>query len=82
MICQELVGFLTDYLDGNLSAEERARFEEHLGRCPDCVNYLATYQTAIRLAKTSFSEGFEAILAEVPRELNQAIEAELIRKKS
>jgi len=27
---------LSAYLDGELSSEERARFEAHLERCPDC----------------------------------------------
>ena len=31
--CQELVELVTDYLEGALSPEETARFEEHIGRC-------------------------------------------------
>lgn len=34
-------GKLARYLDGSLAAEERARVEEHLGRCPLCSEELA-----------------------------------------
>ena len=51
MICQELVAFLMDYLDGRLSEPERLCFEQHIRACPDCVAYLATYQEAIRFGK-------------------------------
>jgi len=54
MTCRELVEFLMDYLDGQLSEPERLRFEEHLGECPDCVAYLATYREAVRLGKKAF----------------------------
>ena len=38
--CQELVELVTDYLEGALSPEETARFEDHIGRCAGCTAYL------------------------------------------
>lgn len=38
--CQELVELVTDYLEGNLPARERARFERHIAACPHCTAYL------------------------------------------
>jgi anti-sigma factor RsiW len=38
--CQELVELVTDYLEGALPADERARFEAHLAGCHGCRAYL------------------------------------------
>ena len=73
MTCRELVEFLMDYLDGQLSEPERLCFEEHLGECPDCVAYLATYQEAIRLGKEACKVGDDALPPEVPEDLVRAI---------
>jgi anti-sigma factor RsiW len=47
MSCRELVEVITDYLEGTMPAEDRARFEEHLGECPYCVNYLEQMRMTI-----------------------------------
>jgi anti-sigma factor RsiW len=73
MTCQELVAFLMDYLDGLLSEAERLRFAEHLGECPDCVAYLASYQETIRLGKAACGDGEGSIPADVPEELVRAV---------
>ena len=41
MTCRQLVDFLGAYLDGELSAEVRGRFEAHLSACPECSAYLS-----------------------------------------
>ena len=50
LTCQELVELVTDYLEGSLSAAQRARFEEHLAKCAGCRNYLAQMRQTIKLA--------------------------------
>lgn len=40
LTCRELVELVTEYLEGTLAPEERARFEEHLAVCPGCSIYL------------------------------------------
>ncbi len=40
MTCKELVELVTEYLEGGLPADERARFEAHLEECEGCVNYV------------------------------------------
>jgi anti-sigma factor RsiW len=40
LACREFVELVTDYLDGALSNEQRARFEEHLSGCEHCTGYL------------------------------------------
>ncbi|MDQ3889472.1 MAG: zf-HC2 domain-containing protein [Actinomycetota bacterium] len=47
--CRELVELVTDYLEGVLSDEERARFDEHVGGCPGCSAYLEQMRTTVRL---------------------------------
>ena len=73
MTCKELVEFLMDYLDGLLAESERRCFEEHLGECPDCVAYLATYREAVRLGKEACTAGNDSIPTDVPEELVRAI---------
>ena len=73
MTCRELIGFLADYLSGELPAEERRLFEEHLAECPDCVAYLETYETTIRLGKDAFSSAQDRGCADAPEELVVAI---------
>jgi anti-sigma factor RsiW len=47
--CQEFVELVTDYLEGALSAEDMARFEEHVGRCTGCAAYLDQIRETIAL---------------------------------
>jgi anti-sigma factor RsiW len=73
MTCQEVIGFLLAYLDGELPAEQRALFEEHLGECPDCVNYLESYTATVRLGQAAYSATEETLPPGLPEELVQAI---------
>lgn len=70
--CRDWIDRLTAYLDAELSAAEHAAFEAHLGVCPDCVDYLASYREAIRLGRLAFGADAEPA-AEVPEELIEAI---------
>jgi anti-sigma factor RsiW len=40
LACREFVELVTDYLEGALSPEQRARFEAHLAGCDACPGYL------------------------------------------
>ncbi len=52
MTCREILDFLFDYLDGNLSPAQRALFEEHFAICPSCVAYLHNYRQTIKLVRS------------------------------
>jgi anti-sigma factor RsiW len=48
--CQELVELVTDYLEGAMAPEERARFDAHVAECPGCDRYLEQMRATITLA--------------------------------
>ena len=45
--CRDAVALMTAYLDGALSASDRARLEGHLADCPHCSEYLAQLRVTI-----------------------------------
>lgn len=70
MTCREVLDYLMEFLDGELSSAQRAVFEEHLAVCTSCVAYLRTYQQGVKLGKAS-AVGDQG--AAVPEDLVQAI---------
>jgi anti-sigma factor RsiW len=54
MNCRDFTEFLNLYFDGELSAAERAVFDEHLAGCPDCTAYLQTYAATVRFGHAAF----------------------------
>jgi anti-sigma factor RsiW len=49
MRCDELVELVTEYLDGALSDDDRARVERHLRGCDGCTRVLAQWREVIRI---------------------------------
>jgi predicted anti-sigma-YlaC factor YlaD len=47
--CHELVELITDYLEGAMSQEMRARVDEHLVDCDGCTAFLDQFRTTIRV---------------------------------
>ena len=72
LTCRELIEFLAQYLDGELSAGERERFDGHLAACPSCRDYLASYRETIRLGQRACAPEADAPEG-VPAELVEAI---------
>lgn len=56
MKCREVVELMTDYLDGALSTEDRARFEDHIAGCDGCRAYLEQLRETRRVAGGLASE--------------------------
>ncbi len=48
MDCIELVELVTAYLEGQISVEDRARFEKHLSLCGSCRDYLEQMRLTLR----------------------------------
>lgn len=72
--CRELVELVTDYLEGALTDEDRARFEAHIGGCDGCVAYVEQMRTTInlvgRLAPEDLTPDAEAALLGAFRDWN------------
>ena len=47
LVCRQALALMSDYLDGALSSDDRARLDEHLADCPHCVEYLAQLRITI-----------------------------------
>jgi anti-sigma factor RsiW len=69
MTCRQVVELMTDYLEGALSAIDRARFEEHIAGCDGCTAYLAQLRMARRIVGRLAAE---PVPAAVERELLEA----------
>ena len=71
MTCKELVDVITEYFEGTLPAEDRARFERHLAGCDGCQAYLDQMRQTIgalgRLPPESLSHEAETKLLEAFR---------------
>jgi anti-sigma factor RsiW len=64
--CQEVVEVITDYLEGNLSAEDVAILEAHLAICDGCHHYVD--QIRITIATVGRIED-----EEIPAELRDTV---------
>ena len=49
LTCREVVEIVSDYLEGALSPEDRARFDAHLETCDGCTAYVEQMRETIRL---------------------------------
>jgi anti-sigma factor RsiW len=70
--CRELVELVTDYLEGALPEDERARFEEHIATCRGCKVYLEQIRETItvlgHLPEEALSPDAERVLLEAFRD--------------
>lgn len=73
MTCRDFADFLDRYLGGELPAELSRQFDEHLGACPDCRNYLETYRQTIRAGRAALGAEGEPVPPAVPDGLVKAI---------
>ena len=72
MLCTEHKALIQDYLDNELTPEERLRFEEHLAVCPSCQQELSGVRSLFAalegLQPVQEPAGFkEGVLAGLPR---------------
>jgi anti-sigma factor RsiW len=52
MNCRELLGQLSDYVDGELEATLCVELDAHLAKCPDCRVMVDTLRKTITLYQT------------------------------
>jgi len=48
LACREFVELVTDYLEGALTPEDRARMDAHLAGCEGCTGYLEDIRAIAR----------------------------------
>ncbi|MCX7977091.1 MAG: zf-HC2 domain-containing protein [Bellilinea sp.] len=60
MNCEELIRYLSDYIDNNLDEDLRADAEEHLRTCHNCHVVLDTTRKTILMYKGSLKEPIPA----------------------
>ena len=54
MTCEELISYLSAYLDQELDEELTAAAQEHLATCPNCRVVLHTTQKVIQLGQSQY----------------------------
>ena len=72
LTCQQLTEVITDYLEGVMPPDERARFDAHLAICDGCVTYVEQMRQAIGTVRTLRVEDVEAT---APDDLLEAFRA-------
>lgn len=60
-LCLEIFARLSEYLDGELAAEDCAAVEAHISDCPPCVEFLQELRTSVEA-----SRGFKTPVAPNP----------------
>jgi anti-sigma factor RsiW len=68
--CREFADFVMDYFEGQLAEATRARFDEHLTLCPDCVAYLRQYRDTVQAGHAAFGDELPAV---IPDDLVHAV---------
>ena len=71
--CGSVVKLLADYLEGQLAPALRQELDEHLGKCPDCVTQLRTYESTVSLLRSLRDE-------ELPPQLRLTVKSFIDRK--
>ena len=72
LTCRQLTEVLTDYLEGVMAPEDRARFEAHVELCDGCLNYISQMRQTIRAVRELHPAEVEAT---VPDEVLAAFRA-------
>jgi len=72
LTCKELTEVLTDYFEGVMPVEDRARFEAHLAICEGCVTYVDHMRQVIMTARALRPDDVEAT---APDDLLEAFRA-------
>lgn len=60
LTCGEVLVRLSDYLDGALAAEERARVEAHVAGCDACERFGGAFAVAVKALRGLSREGERA----------------------
>ena len=73
--CGDVLARLSDYVDGELPAPERARVEEHLRGCDGCARFGGAFGATVRALRAHLRAPGE-LPAEVKERLRRALDGE------
>lgn len=61
--CREVVDLLSDYIAGDLSPEDVDGIRLHLNACTNCLNFLDSFKTTVKLTRSLRNENvpYEAV---------------------
>lgn len=79
MTCEELLTYLSEYIDQNLDEELRADAQEHLATCPNCRVVLDTTRQMIFLYRQT---GRQSIPAERRGKLLDRLQAAFAQREN
>lgn len=71
--CSEVIARLSDYVDGELSAEDLARVRAHVAECDVCERFGGKFASVVRALKSVAAPELDPAIAE---RLAKAIEVE------
>jgi anti-sigma factor RsiW len=69
--CRELLGTISDYVDGSLQDELCRELERHLSECDDCRVVVNTFKKTIDLYQTDLAQ--ETVPSEVRQRLYKSL---------
>lgn len=75
--CREVLGRLSDYLDGDLTAEETARIEAHVQGCDWCERFGGRFGAVVATVKRGLGEPDQ-----VPADVQARLAARLAQELS
>lgn len=79
--CRDIFARLSEYLDGELSPEECAHFEQHIAGCAPCVEFVESLKRSIDAAHRFHSPCAPGqVPADVEERLKKAWAAALARR--
>ena len=73
--CRDVVGWLTDYIEGALDPHETAELDRHMTKCDGCSYALAQFRQTIVVTGELSSDEVMAMPVSVQHELRAAFEA-------
>lgn len=75
LVCIEFVEVVTDYLEGSMTSDDRARFERHLAACDGCTRYLDQIRVTVSLTGRLTTDDVDELGADARGELLAAFRA-------
>ena len=75
LMCRDLAGIASDYIDGELSTRKNLSVKFHLMMCSDCRTFIGNLRMSTELMRAhSGNEPNEEFIREIDRRVHEALE--------